>query len=291
MSVLLVPLVRTVATAATPLALAGLGEMVAERSGVLNLGVEGMMLVGAVAGFAATLATGSHALGLLAGAGAGMALASVFALLTLGLASNQVATGLALTIFGSGLSSLVGRHLTGRTVAPLPALAGADALVWASLVAAAVLAWAVGRTRTGMVLRAVGENAEAAHRLGLPVVRVRLLAVLFGGAMAGLGGCSLSIGSTPLWADGMVAGRGWIALALVVFGAWRPLRVLGGAWLFGGIAVVQLYGQGLVHLPAPLLATVPYLATIAVLAMMSSGRGRMRLAAPAGLARPFRTAG
>ncbi len=305
MSLFIVPLLRTVMIAATPLALASLGEMVAERSGVLNLGVEGMMLVGAVAGFAATFATGSHLLGVLAGAGAGMALASLFALLTLWLASNQVATGLALTIFGTGVSSLVGQHLTGRTVPPLPAvhlpvlsglpvvgpLLTQDLLVWGSVGAALGLLWAMRSTRAGMVLRAVGENAEAAHRLGLPVMRVRLAAVLFGGAMAGLGGCYLSIAYTPLWAEGMVAGRGWIALALVVFGAWRPLRVLGGAYLFGGIAVAQLYLQGSLHVPTTLLAMVPYLATIVVLAMMSSGRARLRLMAPASLGKPFRAVG
>ena len=295
----------TVMTAATPLAYASLGEMVAERAGVLNLGVEGMMLTGAVAGFGATLVSGSHVLGVLAGAGAGMALASLFAALTLGLSSNQVATGLALTIFGTGVSTLAGHGLTGHTVPPLPKLrvplladtpvvgplADQDVLVLGSLVAAGLLAWAIGATRPGMVLRAVGENAEAAHRIGLPVLKVRLLAVLFGGAMAGLGGAYLSMAYTPLWAEGMTAGRGWIALALVVFGSWRPLRVLGGAYLFGGIAVLQLYLQGSgLHVPTQLFATVPYIATIVVLAAISSG-ARPLLAAPASLGKPFRAIG
>ncbi len=301
-----VSLVATVMTAATPLAYASLGELVAERAGVLNLGVEGMMLSGAVAGFAATLASGSHVLGVLAGAGAGMALASLFAALTLALSTKQVATGLALTIFGTGVSTLAGQRLTGHTVPPLGKLhvpwlgavpvigplAGQDALVFGSLVAAGLLAWAIGRTRAGMVLRAVGENAEAAHRIGLPVLRVRLLAVLFGGAMAGVGGAYLSVAYTPMWAEGMTAGRGWIALALVVFGSWRPLRVLLGAYLFGGIAVLQLYlsGSGL-HLPTQLFAMVPYLATIVVLAAISSGVAKGLLAAPASLGKPFRATG
>jgi simple sugar transport system permease protein len=300
-----VSLVATVMTAATPLAWASLGELVAERAGVLNLGVEGMMLAGAVAGFAATLATGNHALGIAAGAGAGMALALLFGLLTIWLASNQVATGLALTIFGTGVSTLVGQHLTGHTVTPLGklhiplldrlpvvgVLADQDVLVLGSLATAGLLAWAINRTRAGMVLRAVGENAEAAHRIGLPVRAVRLAAVLFGGALAGVGGAYLSIAYTPLWAEGMTAGRGWIALSLVVFGSWRPMRVLGGAYLFGGIAVLQLYLQGSgLHLPTQLFATVPYLATIVVLAALSSGKLR-RLAAPAGLGKPFRAMG
>ena len=299
----LAPLLATALTAATPLAYAALGETVAERAGVLNLGVEGMMLVGAVAGFGATLATGSHALGVLAGAAAGATLALLFALLTLVLASNQVATGLALTIFGTGVSTLAGERLTGRTVAALPkldvlngvpvlgTLLHQDVLVFGVVGVAAGLAWLIGSTRAGMILRAVGENAQAAHRLGLPVLRVRLLAVLFGGAMGGVGGAYLSIAYTPLWAEGMTAGRGWIALALVVFGSWRPWRVLGGAVLFGVVEVAQLSVHGgWLHVPNQLFATVPYLATIVVLAAISSGRAR-RLAAPADLGRAFHAIG
>ena len=305
MNDVLVSFAATVMTAATPLAYAALGELVTERAGVLNLGVEGMMLTGAVAAFATTWASGSHALGVLAGAGAGLALASLFAVLTLGLSTNQVATGLALTIFGTGLSALVGRDLTGRTVAPLPKLripllddlpvvgrlAHQDVLVIGSLAATAGLAWAIGGTRPGLVLRAVGEDAQAAHRLGLPVLQARLFAILFGGAMAGLGGATLSIAYTPLWAEGMTAGRGWIAVALVVFGSWRPGRVLVGAYLFGGIEVGQVYLQGSgFGGPTELLATLPYLSTIAVLAIVSSAGGPV-VAAPADLGKPFRAIG
>ncbi len=300
-----VPLLLSVVTAATPLALASLGELVAERAGVLNLGVEGLMLVGAVAGFATMSVTGSDVLGVVAGAGAGVALAAVFAALTLGLATSQVATGLALTILGTGLSTLAGARFTGRTVPPLPKLSiplvsdlpvigplllRQDALVYGSVAAAFALSAMLRRSRVGLVLRAVGETDDAAHRLGYPVLRIRLCAVLFGGAMGGLGGAYLSLAYTPLWAEGMTAGRGWIALALVVFGSWRPLAVLAGAYLFGGIEVLQLYlqGSGLIPVPTQLFSAVPYLATIVVLALISSGRTRRTLAAPACLGRPFR---
>jgi simple sugar transport system permease protein len=294
--------VATAMTAATPLAYAALGETVAERAGVLNLGVEGMMLAGAVAGFGATLGTGSHWLGVAAGAGAGAGLASLFALLTLGLGTNQVATGLALTIFGTGVSTLAGQGLTGRTVAGLPKLGlvqgvpvvgtvlHQDALVFAAVGMAGAIAFVVGGTRLGRVLRAVGEDARAAHRLGLPVLPVRLGCVLFGGAMAGVGGAYLSIAYTPLWAEGMVAGRGWIALALVVFGSWRAWRVLAGAALFGALEVGQLSVGGGWHVPNQLWATLPYLATIVVLAAISSRRAG-RGGAPADLGRPFRAGG
>ena len=300
----LVPLLGSVVTAATPLALASLGELVTERAGVLNLGVEGLMLAGAVAGFATMSATGSHVLGVLTGAGAGVGLAALFAALTLGLATSQVATGLAITILGTGLSTLVGARFTGRTVAALPKLdipvlsdlpvigpllLHQDVLVYVSVAVAFALSALLRGSRLGLVLRAVGENADAAHQLGFGVLRIRLLAVLFGGALGGLGGAYLSLAYTPLWAEGMTAGRGWIALALVVFGSWRPLYVLGGAYLFGGIEVLQLYfqGSGLIHLPSQLLSTVPYLATIVVLALISSGRARARHAAPACLGKPF----
>ncbi len=305
---MLVPLLATIMTAATPLALAALGELVTERAGVLNLGVEGTMLVGAVVGFAVMATTGSHTLGVLAGCAAGVAMSTLFAALTLPLAANQVATGLALTVFGTGLSALLGQHFTGRTVPPLPRLDlpfvstlpvigpllfHQDVLVYASLAAAPLLAAFLHRTRAGLVLRAVGENAEAAHQLGTGVLRQRLAAVLFGGAMSGLGGAYLSLAYTPLWAEGMTAGRGWIALALTVFGAWRPWRVLGGAYLFGGIEVGGLYlqGSGVLHVPPQLLAAIPYLATIVVLALVSSGGAARRLAAPASLGKPFRALG
>ena len=303
----LVSLVATAVASATPLLYAALGELVAERSGVLNLGVEGMMLAGAVCGFATMTATGSDTLALLAAAAAGAALALLFALLALVLTASQVASGLALTIFGTGLSTLIGARYTGMTVPPLPRLSVRglsdlpvvgrllfhyDALVYLSVAAAGAIGWFLARTRAGMVLRAVGESDVAAHSIGYPVLRIRALAVLFGGAMAGLGGAYLSLAYTPLWAEGMTAGRGWIALALVVFAAWRPGRAVIGAYLFGGITVLQLYlqGSGLVVVPTQILAMVPYVATIVVLTAISSASARSRLSAPACLGKTFRVA-
>lgn len=289
----LTPILLTVITAATPLLLAALGELVTERSGVLNLGVEGMMLAGAVAGFAVTFATGSHAAGIVVAALAGAAMALLFGVLTLSLLANQVATGLALTIFGVGLSALLGSSVVGQTVTRLPPLLlGQDALVYLSLLAAVAVAWFLARTRSGAVLRACGENAEAAHALGYPVIRIRYLAVLFGGAMSGLAGAFLSLAYTPLWIEEMTAGRGWIALALVVFAGWRPGRVVLGAYLFGGVTILQLHlqGSGLLRLPAEVLSMLPYLATIAVLALSAFGAKRRR-GGPACLAQPFRPAG
>jgi simple sugar transport system permease protein len=304
---ILVPLLVSVTTAATPLLYAALGELVAERAGVLNLGIEGMMLVGAVCGFAAMSLTGSHALAVGAAALAGAAMAALFGVLTLTLAANQVATGLALTIFGVGLSALAGAAFVGQPVTPLPKLDlpglsalpvagpllfGHDALVYLSVALTTAVAWMLGRTRAGLVLRAVGESAGSAHAVGYDVIGVRYAAVLFGGAMAGVGGAYLSLAYTPMWTEDMTAGRGWIALALVVFGAWRPWRVLAGAYLFGGVAILALYlqGNGLVAVPSQVLAMLPYLATIAVLTLISAGPARRRLDAPACLGQPFRPA-
>lgn len=298
---LAVAVLATVVTAATPLLLAATGELVVERSGVLNLGVEGMMLVGAVAGFATALATGSASLALLAAAFAGAGLAALFAFLVLVLLADQVASGLALTIFAVGLSSLAGAGLVGTPVERLPRLDlpglgdlpllgpllfGQDVLVYLAHLAVPAVAWFLGASRAGRILRACGENAEAAHAMGCPVRRVRALAVLFGGAMAGLGGAFLSLSYTPFWIEEMTAGRGWIALALVVFAAWRPGRVLLGAYLFGGVAILQLHAQslGVLPVPAQFLSMLPYFATILVLALVASGR---QTAAPAALGRPF----
>lgn len=302
------PIVATtvsVISAATPLLLAANGELVAEKAGVLNLGVEGMMLVGAVSGFAVTLITGSATLGILAAASAGALLALLFGLLTLGLMANQVATGLALTIFGVGVSSLVGAGFVGTPVERLPRLDipglsdipvlgpllfAHDALVYLSVAMVALTAWFLGRTRAGMILRACGENDEAAHALGYPVIAVRFAAVLFGGVMSGLAGAFLSLSYTPMWVEAMTAGRGWIALALVVFAAWRPWRLLIGAYLFGGVTILQLHAQGLglFAVPSQVLSMLPYLATILVLTLIAAGSGRRRLDAPACLGRPFR---
>ena len=302
---ILVPLLVSVITAATPLLLAALGELVVERAGVLNLGIEGMMLVGAVCAFATQTLTGSAALGVLAGAAAGAAMAGLFGVLTLTLTSNQVATGLALTIFGIGLSALVGAPFVGHPLPVLPKLdipglsslpiVGPllfhhDALVYFSVAATAAVAWFLKRSRGGLILRAVGEADESAHSIGYNVLGIRTLAVLFGGVMSGLGGAYLSLAYTPMWVEGMTAGRGWIALALVVFAAWRPWRVLAGAYLFGGLSVLQLYlqGSGLVVVPTQVLAMVPYIATIVVLTLISSGASRARFGAPACLGKPFR---
>ena len=295
----------TVVAAATPLLFAATGELVAEKAGVLNLGVEGMMLMGAVAGFAVTISTGSAPLGILAAALAGAAMGLVFAVLTLILLANQVATGLALTIFGIGLSALFGAGFVGMPVEPLPKLAlpvlsdlpvlgpllfAHDALVYLSIALTLGVGYFLRHTRGGLILRSVGESAESAHSIGHPVILVRTLATLFGGAMAGLGGAFLSLSYTPMWMEGMTAGRGWIALALVVFASWRPGRVLLGAYLFGGVTILQLHAQGLggLGVPAQVFTMLPYLATIAVLTIISAGPWRGRFHAPAALGKPFR---
>ena len=304
MSGVLVPALAAVAGSATPLLYAAMGETITERAGVLNLGQEGMMLLGAVCAFAATSLTGSHLAGILAGALAGVALAGLFALLTLTLSANQVASGLATTIFGTGLSSLLGTRFVGHGLVPLahlhipllsdlpvlgPLLLRYEFMVYFSVALTAATAWFFARTRLGLVVRAVGESDSSAAALGYDVRRIRAGAVLAGGAMSGLGGAYLSLAATPMWVEGLTAGRGWIALALVVFGAWRPWRVLAGAYLFGGISVLQLYlqGTGFVAVPSQVLAMIPYLATIVVLAAMSAGGGRRLLAAPACLGRNF----
>ncbi|MEZ5826209.1 MAG: ABC transporter permease [Geminicoccaceae bacterium] len=303
-----IELMVTVIGAATPLLLAALGELVTEKSGVLNLGVEGMMIVGAITGFAATLTTGSATLGIAAAAIAGILMALVFGFLTLTLLANQVATGLALTIFGLGLSSLMGAGFVGMPVPRLPILPVPvlselpvigpllfrhDALVYFSVIATFGIGWFLWRTRAGMILRAVGENDSSAHSIGYDVIRVRYMAVMFGGAMAGLAGAFLSLAVTPMWVEGMTAGRGWIALALVVFASWRPWRVLAGAYLFGGMSILQLYAQGSggIDIPSQVFTMLPYIATILVLTIISAGPWRGRLDAPACLGKSFRAAG
>ncbi|MCP5150270.1 MAG: ABC transporter permease [Ectothiorhodospiraceae bacterium] len=303
MDAVVVSVILTVVTAATPLLFAALGELVVERAGVLNLGVEGMMLCGAIAGFAAATGTGSATVGIVSAALAGAALAMVFAVVALGLRANQVATGLALTLFGVGLSSLLGQGYVGFPYAGLPRLSvpilgdipvigpillGHDALVYLSLGMTVAVAWFLGRTRAGLVLRAVGESHDAAHALGYPVLRIRVAALAFGGAMCGLGGAYLSLAYSPMWAQNMTAGRGWIALALVVFATWRPLRAALGAYLFGGVTILQLHAQSAgFALPSQFLSMLPYLATILVLVMISRDRVALRLHTPASLGRVF----
>lgn len=291
-------------TAATPLLLTALGELVTERAGVLNLGAEGMMLAGAVAGFAASYAAGGDAwLGSLAACVAGAAMALLFAVLTLNLLANQVASGLALTLFGVGLSALAGQGHVGRPLEKPPALAvpglsdlpfvgpalfSHDALVYLALALVPATHWFLTRSRWGLIVRAVGENHAAAHALGYSVVGVRYAAVLYGGALAGLGGAYLSLVYTPMWTENISAGRGWIALALVAFAGWSPWRTLLGALLFGGVSIAQLHGQGMgLAIPSQLLAMLPYLATIVVLVFISRDVARIRLNAPACLGKPF----
>ena len=297
-----VPVILTVITASTPLLFAATGELVTEKSGVLNLGVEGMMLVGAIGAFAVASGTGSSVLGILAGAGAGMLMALVFALLTLSLLANQVATGLALTIFGIGLSALLGTSFVGFALDPLPALSipvlsdipvlgpivfGHDGMVYLSFVMLGLVAWFLAKTRWGLILKAVGENHDSAHALGHPVIAIRYAATLFGGMMSGLAGAFLSLVYTPMWAENMTAGRGWIALALVVFATWRPGRLLFGAYMFGAITILQLHAQGGYAIPSRFMSMLPYLATIVVLVLISRDRTKIRLNAPHCIGKQF----
>lgn len=292
----------TIVTASTPLLLAAIGELVAERAGVLNLGVEGMMAMGAVCAFAAAVTFDSTLIGVICGALAGAMLASLFALVVLGFAANQVGAGLALTIFGLGLSGLIGAPYVGARRDPIgvidiPALSDIpvigrllfeqDAFVYGSLALTIAVGLYLGRTRSGLNLRAVGENHASAHALGLPVLRTRFLAVLFGGACAGLAGAYLSLVYTRFWSPGMIAGRGWIALALVVFAAWRPGWALVGAYIFGAATVLQLHAQAAQFgLPGQALSAVPYIATILALVLLSVGRGRA-IGAPGSLGSSF----
>lgn len=300
---IIISILMTVVGASTPILLAALGELVVEKSGVLNLGVEGMMLIGAVTGFAVTSVSGNPLVGVLAAMVAGTMSAMIFGYLTLSLTSNQVATGLALTIFGIGLSSLVGEGYVGKTVdifdSVFPAslaehnfwrvFFGYSPVVYFSIFMTVAVAWFLKKTRPGLILRAVGESDSSAHSIGYSVIGVRYAAVAFGGAMAGIAGCYYSLVLTPMWAEQLTAGRGWIALALVVFAAWRPWRLLLGAYLFGAVMTFELHAKAAgFSLVAPeFLAAMPYLATILVLALISlrkSGGSQ----APASLAKPFK---
>jgi simple sugar transport system permease protein len=296
-------LITATVVAATPLVFAALGELVTERAGVLNLGVEGMMLVGALAAFAASAGSGSVVLGFAAGAGAGLLLSMLFAVLTLTLQTNQVATGLALTLFGSGLSAVLGRPYAGQPGAHLPELHVPllsdlpvlgpllfrfDGAVYLALLLVPLCAWTLQRTRTGLLIRAIGESPQTAHALGQKVQALRYGAVAVGGMLSGLGGAYLSMAVTPMWVEGLTAGRGWIALALVVFSIWKPWRLLFGAWLFGGMTVLQLHAQALgLPVPGEFMSMLPYLATILVLVLICRDPRLLRLNQPASLGRPF----
>lgn len=292
----------TIVTASTPLLIAALGELMTERSGVLNLGVEGMMAMGAACSFAAAVTFDSTLIGVAAGIVAGAFMAALFALVVLGFAANQVGTGLALTIFGLGLSGLIGAPFVGSRRDPIPPVDipilsdipvigrlffEQDLFVYASIALTVLVALYLKRTRSGLTLRSIGENHASAHGLGLPVLRVRFLAILFGGACAGLAGAYLALVYTRFWSPGMTAGRGWIALALVVFAAWRPSWVLVGAYIFGAATVLQLHAQAAqMGVPSQLLSAVPYLATIIALLLLSLRHGRA-IGAPGSLGMPF----
>jgi general nucleoside transport system permease protein len=303
---LMMAIVVSAMRTATPLILAALGELIVEKAGCVNLGVEGMMLVGAVTGFAVGLSTGNFALAFVVAAVAGAALSLVYGALVLVFQVNQYAAGLALTILGGGVSAFWGQAWQGRNMRGLQALevpvladlpvvgqvfSRLDLVTYLTLAAAVVVALVLTRTRVGLILRAVGENHDSAHALGFSVRGVRALAIAFGGAMAGMGGAYLSCVMTPLWIEGMTAGRGWIAVALVVFATWKPARVVLGAWLFGLVSVMQLHGQGLgLAVSSHLLAMLPYLVTILVLVLISRDATRIRLNAPGSLGKPFKPA-
>lgn len=296
-------IVLTVITASTPLLLAALGELVVERSGILNLGVEGMMVAGAIGGFAAANLTGSTAIGVVVAAVAGAVISIPFGILVINLAANQVATGLSLTLFGLGAAAMVGEPFLGTpglklpkldipslTDIPMlgPVLFGQDGLVYLSFVLVAATSWFLTRSRAGLTLRAVGDSHDSAHNLGIPVRRVRWTAVLFGGACAGLGGGYLSLAYTPLWTETMTAGRGWIALALVVFSSWLPWRVAVGAYLFGAVTILGFHAQGAgIRIPSQFISALPYLATIVVLVIISRNKTLLRVNTPACLGKPF----
>jgi ABC-type uncharacterized transport system permease subunit len=297
-------LFNTALASGTTLALAALGLLVNERAGVLNLGAEGMMLVAAVAGFAMAFTTGSDVLGFVTAALAGAALAALFGILVIFLNTNQYATGLALSLFGYGLSAFLGVSMVGRTLSarenyeiPVladlpfvgPAFFSHHPMVYVAIGLTIAIAWFLYRTRAGLLLRAIGENPEPAHALGYPVRLIRLAAVCVGGALCGLAGAYVSLVTAPLWVEGLTAGRGWIALALTVFATWRPARALLGAYLFGGVTVLQMNLQaGGVQISSHLLTMLPYIATILVLALISRNVAFIRLNMPASLGKPFR---
>jgi general nucleoside transport system permease protein len=293
----------TIATAATPLLIAALGELVVERSGVLNLGVEGMMVMGAVSGFAVAQLTGSPWIGMIAAIIVGAVFSLLFGFLALTLVTNQVATGLALTLLGLGLSGMIGEsfvgqagiklpslHISGLTDLPLVGrlLFGGDPIFYLSILLTIGVMWFLFKTRAGLTLRAVGDSHSSAHALGIKVIAIRYLAMMFGGACAGLAGAHLSLVYTPQWVENMTAGRGWIALALVVFSSWRPLRLVGGAYLFGAVGILQLHAQAMgFGIPSQLLSALPYLATVIVLVLISGNRRLTMMNTPASLGRPF----
>ena len=296
-------LIAATLSAGTPLALAALGLLLNEKAGVVNLGAEGILLMAAVAGFATALGSGSAALGLAAGAAVGAAMAGLLGALVIWLNTNQYASGLAISLFGGGLSAFAGLPYVGKNLPPAPvwpvpvlsdipwlgpALFRQSPMVYLTIAIAMALIWFLDRTRSGLVLRAVGESPEAAHALGYPVRRIRLAAMMAGGLLCGVAGAYISVLYTPLWVEGMIAGRGWIALALTVFATWRPARVLLGAYLFGGVTMLQFHLQGMgVQVASQWLSMLPYVATVVVLALISRNPAWIRVNMPASLGKPF----
>ena len=281
---LILGILQIVLIATTPLVFAGIGELVTEKSGVLNLGVEGMMLVGAVSAFIILVITGSYFLAFFVSILSGVIMSGLFAFLVLYLMSNQIATGLALTIFGIGLSSMLGKQYIGT---PIDGLSPWFFVVFSFLIVFLV-SYFFYKTKAGLVLRAVGESHNSAHALGYSVIRIRFLSTIFGGSMCALAGSYISICYAPMWQEGMTAGRGWIALALVVFATWKPERVLIGAYIFGGVTILQMNLQALgLRFPGQFFSMAPYIATIIVLVLISSNKLRIKLSAPASLTIPF----
>ncbi len=281
---LILGILQIVLIATTPLVFAGIGELVTEKSGVLNLGVEGMMLVGAVSAFIILVITGSYFLAFFVSILSGIIMSGLFAFLVLFLMSNQIATGLALTIFGIGLSSMLGKQYIGT---PIDGLSPWFFVVFSFLIVFLV-SYFFYKTKAGLILRAVGESHNSAHALGYSVIKIRFLSILFGGSMCALAGSYISICYAPMWQEGMTAGRGWIALALVVFATWKPERVLIGAYVFGGVTILQMNLQALgLRFPGQFFSMAPYVATIIVLVLISSNKLRIKLSAPASLTIPF----
>ena len=281
---LILGILEIVLIATTPLVFAGIGELVTEKSGVLNLGVEGMMLVGAVSAFIILVITGSYFLAFFVSILSGIIMSGLFAFLVLFLMSNQIATGLALTIFGIGLSSMLGKQYIGT---PIDGLSPWFFVIFSFLIVFLV-SYFFYKTKAGLILRAVGESHNSAHALGYSVIKIRFLSIIFGGSMCALAGSYISICYAPMWQEGMTAGRGWIALALVVFATWKPERVLFGAYIFGGVTILQMNLQALgLRFPGQFFSMAPYVATIIVLVLISSNKLRIKLSAPASLTIPF----
>ncbi len=296
-------LIAATLSAGTVLAIAALGLLINEKAGIVNLGAEGMMLCAAIAGFATVVHTGNSWLGFAAGMAAGAFLAAIFGVLVIWLNTNQYATGLALSLFGAGFSAFAGikyvqEKLPEQSHYPIPFLADIPLvgpalfrqhpMVYIAMALTAGLIWFLYRTRAGLVLRSVGESPESAHALGYPVRRIRLAAVVAGGALCGLAGAYVSVVYTPLWVEGMIAGKGWIALALTTFATWRPARVLLGAYLFGGVTMLQFHLQSLgVNVPTQFLSMLPYLATIVVLVLISRNPLWIRINMPSSIGKPF----